>query len=767
MIAFIAIFFTSALWPTLPHFSLSIIAIVFAIPCLFGRYANTYPNVSTILAGALLGFIWSNLSAGWYLYGQLSAAQLHQQVLVEANVASIIEDESETDQINFLLKVSQYGVERYRIYKPKILVSWFKPDFSLQQGDKVRLFIAIKDTSGKANPYTFNRQQWLASKNIVATGRVIVSPSNRILHACPSLRQTLVNRLFDLDLFHKAWIAALAMGYRNQLSQQDWQLLQSTGTAHLFSISGMHLALFALYAVWIGKPLLGGLYAAFNVHNRSMVWANRCLVVLACFVYAWIAGMAVPVIRALITVIVLSVFSIAGSNWPSRMIFTVLVFIFCLLFPYSILGLSFWFSFLAVLLILLFIWRFPSSDLSSWKAKMWLMIKLQCFLSVATLPIVLYAFGSISLSAVAANLILVPFVSLILLPANLFMLLLLTLHVQIDWYFTFVDFLMQMVLVVLHYFHAKLPSYPVELVISLPSVLLIMVALLIMSLPRLLAKKRIMAGTAILLLIALTHANRSDEDKIVFQVFDVGHGNASLLFAKDFSALFDTGAGKPNQFSLFDQIIFKYLQANNITQLTHLFISHFDQDHAGGVYAARRAIPIDNFHAPSNTCVKGSEWRHTYLRQKQNMTISIQALWPRQITNGETNNQSCVLYIQTPFANLLLPGDIEKQAEQALLASGRLDGLSVDILIAPHHGSRSSSSQAFVEKIRPKYVLITTAKNNQWEHPHPDVVARYRSVGAELVHIGEQGAVTFDLTKPQIKVTSYRKHLYNRWYFKS
>lgn len=778
MIAFIAIFLTGTLWPSIPHISLSFIAIFIAFPCMLASTFRPYITLSTPIAGALLGFSWVCISANWYLYGQLDRSKIHQQVLIEASVGSIIIEEAPSTQIKFLLKVNRYGVIKSFINPPEILVSWRKPSFQIKQGDVVKLYVSVKDTAGNANPYTFNYQQWLVSRNIVATGSVIESPSNTIVRHSASQRQVLLDKLLGKNavegsLFYLPWIAALSLGYRDKLSKQDWTLLQSTGTAHLFSISGMHLALVAAYCAVLGKYVFGLIFSLFRLHNTSMASANLCFVVISSATYAWLSGMEVPVIRALIAVLVLSFLATFQRNWAIRTKFICLLFMFCLLFPYSVLGISFWFSFVAVLLILFYMWRFPVGELSAFKDKCLAFVKLQSFLSLSTIPITFSVFGTISVSAILANLLLVPFVSFIVLPLCVILLVGLMLDVNMPSLFYLVDFLMQMVVTSLGFFDLCLPAVKYSGDVSVVSTLLTFGLGLLILLPIWSPKTiSLLGGVSVwLVYLYIFAANEFDISKgaknVTFNVFDVGHGNASLLRVGESALLFDTGAGKAHEYSHVEQVLQPFLRAKRIKKLKHVFISHFDQDHAGGLFALHQKIDFEQLHTPQQTCVKGNHWEISEDNTTSTEQIFIKALWPLRPSSGNHNNESCVLLIETKNANILLAGDIEKSAEEHLLASGALDKLDINILIAPHHGSRSSSSLAFVQKIRPDFVIFATSNPSRWGHPHSEVVSRYLRVESKILHVGQLGAIEFDLSEPQIKLSTYREHLYNRWYFKS
>lgn len=240
-------------------------------------------------------------------------------------------------------------------------------------------------------------------------------------------------------------------------------------------------------------------------------------------------------------------------------------------------------------------------------------------------------------------------------------------------------------------------------------------------------------------------------------VFDVGQGSAALLQHRGRYWLFDTGGAYPSGFSMADSVLLPYLRHKGVTSLDKVFLSHLDNDHAGGMETLAKHLQISKVLSPAEACVAPNKF------MLEDLEASV--LWPIESKSGHENNHSCVVLLDINGRKILFTGDIERTAETAIVASGK--ALKADILIAPHHGSFTSSSNTFVQAVQPEYVVFSAGSSNRWSFPNPQVVQRYLDIGSRPLQTGKQGAIAFSFDKQDIRVTTYREDMYNRWYYKS
>ncbi len=232
-------------------------------------------------------------------------------------------------------------------------------------------------------------------------------------------------------------------------------------------------------------------------------------------------------------------------------------------------------------------------------------------------------------------------------------------------------------------------------------------------------------------------------------VLDVGQGLAVVARTRGHALLYDTGPAFSEQVSAGERIVVPYLRASGIRRLDGVIISHDDLDHSGGALAVLQAVPVQWLSSPLSDvhpiseaatrrrrCSAGERWEWD--------GVVFEMLHPDAESYNDfglkDNDRSCVLRIDSPYGAVLLPADIERRSEIEMLRSspGRL---STDVLIAPHHGSRTSSTPEFVRAVAPRLVVFSVGYHNRFGHPHPAVVRAYREQGSERVRTDLAGAV--------------------------
>lgn len=802
MLGFTSAFVSHLWWPTAPS-AATLYCVLAICVCLIylqlsaknttkqGKILN---SIGIFSVGVCFAVLLAGSCINYYLYASIDNQYYNKNIVVEGNVKSIVVGNSspkkntktnDTAQPShsaasqkFNLSISKIG-DKALLIEPTIRLSWFRPQFDLKQGHHLRLFIRLKPPVGLANPHTYNYQQWLASKNVSGLGYVIASPSNQLLTDNISIRQQLIDSVLSTERAQNKWIVALSYGDRSLIEAQDWELLQTTGTAHLFAISGMHLGtvfllvlstakLALLVVCWLTR-LTGRVQLQLNNDVRPYLYSIACV---SCLIYALLAGFEVPVMRALIAAVLLCLLKVRGVYWRFRALLLTLLSVFFVLFPFAILSLSFWFSFGAVLLVVFFLWRFPYPRFGSWRQKCLHVVKLQIFMSVATTPITYAVFDNLALSAVVANLFMIPIVTFVLVPLCLLAAVLSLIGYVPNFVYSLLDSLFEYIILALRkldaLFHATgMQNDALNAVSYMPSLLFPLLATLtvLMLLPAWQFKRRLVTCFTAVHTVIAAHSyiqesnNRLDSWEI--HIFDVGQGSAILVRAKDQMLLYDTGLANAN-FSMANAVILPFFKAHNKNEVEHLFISHFDIDHAGGKEVIENSLYVHNVYTPKDVC-NIAQFNEFALEH-----LTVEVLWPRTTTSGESNDDSCVVKISDKNVSLLLTGDIEKSSEAQILALYKdTNKLRADIIVAPHHGSLSSSTKAFVTAVSPKYVVFTSGYQNRWGFPHPKVVAQYQPFVEEYFVTGTHGRVRFTIANNQITYSRYRDDEHKRWYFKA
>ncbi|MTD21928.1 DNA internalization-related competence protein ComEC/Rec2 [Pseudomonas sp. CCM 7891] len=689
---------------------------------------RTYP-----LAFFLLGLSWACLSAQWALDDRLAPLLDGQTRWLEGRVTGL--PQQNDGVVRFELTDSR---SRKDTLPKRIRLTWHGGP-PIHSGERWRLAVTLKRPSGLLNAHGFDYEAWLLARRIGATGSV--KDGQRLAPARLALRDSIRQRLLAVDAQgREAGLAALVLGDGSGLSTQDWRTLQSTGTVHLLVISGQHIGLLAglIYGVVAGL-------ARYGCWPRPLPWLPwACgLAFAAALGYGLLAGFEVPVQRACVMVGLVLLWRLRfrhlGLWWPLLLALDGVL----ILEPLASLQPGFWLSFAAVaVLILVFSGRLgPWSPWQAWTRAQWL-------IAIGLFPILLILGLPISLSGPLANLFAVPWISLVVLPSALLGTALLPLPFigegllwlaggALDWLFRGLALLAQ-----------RVPAWtPADVPVGCWLVSLLGAVLLL--LPRGVPFR--LLGWPMLLLAVFPPRESVPHGQVDVVQLDVGQGLAIILRTRNHTLLYDAGP-RFGEFDLGARVVLPELLKFGVKKLDLMLLSHADADHAGGAMTIAQGLPIkrvvggetDGLPAGlgAQPCVSGEQWEWDGVRFELWQ-------WPGA-TSG--NQKSCVLQVQAKEERLLLTGDIDRDAERALLASTL--AVRTDWLQAPHHGSRSSSSWPFLQQLAPKAVLISRGHGNAFGHPHPHVMARYQALGSAIYDSAEQGALRLQLGTFQAPVAA-------------
>lgn len=682
------------------------------------------------LGAFVLGFLLSSWHAQTQLATRWPEARFNEEIELRGAIASLPEHSlvrGEQDQAEhvwrFTFAPQQAGLP------PRIRVSWYRGPPQLRAGSCWQLRLRLRAPHGSLNPGGFDYEAWLYRQHLGATATVRDAQScgEASGYALLKLRQAWVDRVVA-QLGSRpgaALLEALTVGATGELRDDDWDALRLTGTTHLIAISGFNLAVVAGFAWWLLRwlwpllPRLGPLLPAQTVAGIGAL--------LVAAPYAALAGFEAPVARALfmLTVVLLAL-SLDRPAQPSRVLAIAWLAVLAP-DPCAVLMPGLWLSFAAVAAILFLSmarWR-PERP---WRA----MLRLQLFLSLALAPLSLYYFHGLSGSAPWLNLLAVPAFALLTPLLLLGMLAAMTSASLASLLLPGLAWVLEQMLAVLQLLAQW--SAPLWWPAAPPTAALLLAALaaLLLFAPSGLPLRPL---GVLCLLPLLWPPQPAARGGLELTVLDVGQGLAVLVRTARHALLFDAGPAHDEGFDAGAAVVAPYVLKLGLRELDLLLLSHGDNDHAGGVPAVRRLLrvrqEIGTEQAPA--CRDGQAWNWDGVR--------FRILHPAD-ADGSRNDASCVLKIEGSFT-ALLPGDIEKAAEARLL-SAHGGELRSELLLAPHHGSRSSSTPGFVAAVSPQWVVFPAGWRNRFRHPRPEVVRRYGDCGqhAQLLMSGEVGAIT-------------------------
>ena len=628
----------------------------------------------------------------------------------------------------------------------RIRLSWFEPPDTIAFGDVWELELRLRRPRGNLNPGSFDYEAWLFRAGIGATGYVVAGRRNVRLHAgmlgpIERVRQRVVTRLtqLPLDSGNVAVLAAISVGARHLLGRDQWERYARTGTSHLMAISGLHISLAAGGAYILSSIVTGLILRRGNYHATATATA---LCVAA--VYGGMSGLALPAQRATVMIALLAAAVVRRRQPRPITILAASCVLLTVLSPTATMAPGFKLSFAAVLILIWLARRMARIRQRSWHARLSGAVcqlgAVQVLLLLGLMPLTAGIFGRVSLVAPAINLIAVPVFSFVTVPFTLGGIVLDgplepvgdRLLLIASWSVGAVESLIEIA--------ADWPGAASDVAeLQRGGRLCLLMPLLWAALPPGWPGR----GLAWLGLLALVvhEPRRPAPGCLEIEVLDVGQGLSIVLRDAEHVLLYDTGPAFRGGRSMAEAVVLPHLASRGIDRIDTLIISHADLDHAGGVrpllqgmetgtILAGEALP--GLSSTYQLCRTDAEWVSGGIR--------FRIVHPVEGSAVEGNDASCVLLAETGGYRLLVSGDIERVAEDSLVARDALP--RVTVAIVPHHGSLTSSSEAFVDVLRPELAIVSAGYRNRWGFPKDDVVERWRAAGARVLGTAESGAIS-------------------------
>ena len=571
-----------------------------------------------------------------------------------------------------------------------------------------------------------------------------------------AFRQRLYDKLKALtaNSNYSGILIALAMGERAGITQQQWQVFRVTGTSHLVAISGLHIGLLAGFVFFIVRRLWP-YFGSASLLLASPRAAALIAVLIAAF-YAALSGFAVPAQRALIMlgIVMLSIFKLHKVQSSQVLSFALLV---VLLFdPVSVLSAGFWLSFAAITIIAMAAFARLNVD-NSWKT--W--GRLQWRISLVLIPLLIFLFQQASLISPLTNLFAIPIVSFLVVPLVLLATSLASFFFELSQLlFSLADYIVTALWWSLSFLAESSFSQWQSVKPSIVSLCLASLGTVLLLSPKGWPAKYM--GFFLLIPLFWPSTDSPENNEAEITLLDVGQGLAVVVQTQKHALVFDTGPKFSANFDTGAAVVIPFLRHKNINRLDKLILSHKDNDHRGGFFSLKKEIPISEVLSSygekgSSPCRAGDNWRWE--------GIFFEILNPEQHHQfKKRNNASCVLRISVGTKSILLSADIEKKAEKRLLQLYS-DKLQSSYLISPHHGSKTSSSSAFLDAVNPEYILIPVGYRNRYRMPHSSVLARYHARSIKFLSTYSSGAISIKLGQKNSSFPpyEYRKNHLKYW----
>jgi competence protein ComEC len=750
----------SDLWPFTVYTCLLLLGGVFAAWAAIKIRATFLRIVVVFLGIACVGFGMTGLRAVAYVQATLDPALEGRDVLVTAVVSEL--PQRNTSGLRFRLDVESATLQGQAVdLPPRIDVGWYggvyplgmeqvglqrPPPADVRAGERWTLLLRLKAGHGSRNPGGFDYELYLWEQGVQATAYVRAGPKDPVprleaqtwQHPVAWARQAVRDRIFaTIEQRPLAGVvAALVVGDQSAIERADWDVFRATGVAHLVSISGLHITMFA----WLAMGLVGWLWRR---SGRLCLWwpaPNAALLggLVLALAYSVFSGWGVPAQRTCTMLAAVVLLRLYGARWPWPQVWMLACAAVVVWDPWALLQPGFWLSFVAVGVL------FASNSGATYASQTGAtgrfvsMLREQWVISVALAPLTLLLFGQVSLVGLVANLLAIPWVTLVLTPLAM-------LGTMVPELWAWAAHMVHWLMIGLQWFATwplatwSMPASPWWLGFSS----MVGGLLLVMPGPWWLR----ISGLPVLVSLVLWRPPLPPAGQFELLAADVGQGNAVLVRTANHALLYDTGPRYSLESDAGHRVLVPLLQHFQ-TRLDRIIVSHRDSDHSGGLAALLAMQPQaevltsmarDGVVPSAQTgsrCEAGQQWMWD--------GVQFEVLHPQAHDYDRTlqpNALSCVLRISTATQSALLVGDIEQVQEAAIVS--RASNLQSKVLLVPHHGSKTSSSAEFLDTVSPRFALVQSGYRNRFGHPTAPVVERYLQRGITVLDSPHCGAMTW------------------------
>ena len=730
------------------------------------------------LIAGLIGLGWSNTFADFILDSTPGPDLFGRPIVVSGKVTGLPKQGSAYTRFDFHLEMAESEAP-VELLNSIIRLRWYGKRPELIPGQRWRLTVKLKKPRGYRNMGLFDYELHLFRSRIRATGYVLANEQASLTakeagFSISRVRYSLAQKLKRAigDQPAGGIISALAVGQRSGITQDQWLFFRRTGLSHLMAISGLHIGLAGLF----GYTVAGRLWRLSG--SLSQILPARQVAILAALLsalgYSALAGFPLPTTRALTMLAVYTLGAVSLRRYSPETCLGISIFVVVCLNPLDTSSAGFWLSFVAVWIIfrsqkLLPLPKSAQVNLLTGnpdrRARMLRGVLslgvIQCSLFLGMFPVMAFFFSEVSLVAPIANFLVVPVFGFTVVPMVLTGVITILLGGDQLGEFLLVSsgWLIENLLAVVRPL-TYLQLSTLTLSNNAVLVLLSMIPVLAFAFWR---RSWLLGLPAITLMGILLVWPQSDLKPGSFRLhlLDVGQGLAVLVQTAGHMVLYDAGP-QYGQFSLGEAVVVPAVRRYGQDSIDLAVISHLAADHAGGLAGIQKSIPIrmivsgEPMGIPgSEACSRGRVWKWD--------DVVFEVLWPTRDLNLSGNDQSCVIQIRSETGTALLTGDIERFPERALI---KLAGktLQSDILLVPHHGSRTSSSERFIELVSPEVAIVSRGSSNRYGHPHPAIRQRYLTRGIRWFDTGMLGQITLTTDQNGVRVLIWKDHRRRFWH---
>lgn len=718
---------------------------------------NNTRQVSIFIIGAMLAFSLACWKAKSRLNWSLPANVVQSAVFIEGKVEGICQTSKEGMRFDVKLRVLQ-NEKLKKSTQVKIRLFWKNPTSTLAHGDTIQAVVKLKKPWHFANPGGFDQEKQFFIEGIRATGKVLTlqkiatDKSFSIIRMRQDISQKIHRLLAEKPLL--GIMEAMTLGISSEITSSQWQTFQGTGTSHMVAISGQQVALVALFCFYVVCFLVRRSQKLTSLYPDKYYGAWAAIV--GAFFYSALAGFSIPTQRSLIMIVIAMAALLRGQpifTWTRLALAWICI---ALIDPLAPLQLGFWLSFGCVAALIYGHSHYRGRKWRQWVFPQWIVF-------IALLPISLVFFHQTALYSPLANMLALPVISFIVVPLTFIGLLLLPASMPMaEGILNFAHFSLQGIWTILEKL-AALPYHLIQLTsISWPILIVSGLSILLLLAPKGIPGRHF--GWIALVPLFLHPVKPIAYGSFRFTLLDVGQGLSAVIQTQHHTLLYDAGPEYGRAGDAGQRVIKPFLKANQIATLDKIVISHSDLDHRGGLKSLSDLVKGEiltseplRLRFSAEQCQAGQSWEWD--------GVVFKMLGPTKLDVKKRNDLSCVLKVSTHTYSVLLSGDIEKNAEKEI-RDAYLEELKSTILVVPHHGSLTSSTDNFIQAVSPEYALYPVGKDNHYGFPRSQIMGRYTEKGCKNLISWQTGALTFLLPAggPLVPPTAYRQQNTRFWF---
>ena len=758
------------LWPTGFYIAFLALALILYALIAIGKIVHQVRFSLLVLTFSALVFGLTGLRASAFM-GQSLAPELEGRNLAVIGVVASMPQPNEVG-LRFRFDVETAKIDGQDVRLPKRLeLAWYRGVFArgegagellgelqrvpapLQAGERWQFTVRLKAPHGALNPHGFDYELWQWEQGVQATGYVRAGANDPVptslgrswRYPVSWARGQVRERIFAhvTDPRAAGLIAALVVGDQGAIDRADWDVFRATGVAHLMSISGLHVTMFA----WGAALLVGWLWRRSSRLCLRVSAPGAALLggILLAVGYALFSGWGVPAQRTVWMLAAVGVLRLLGVRWPWPQVWLLACAVVVLVDPWALLQSGFWLSFVAVGVLFATDSEVFNHNKTTLGGRLLAIFREQWVITLALTPLTLLLFGQVSLVGLLANALAIPWVTLLVTPLAM-----------LGGLWPAIWGLAAWTIDVLGWFLAWLAAWPWATVSSAQAPVWAGAAgvlggvLLAMRWP---LRWRLM-GVPLLLPVLFWQVPLPAVGQFELLAADIGQGNAVLLRTANHALLFDAGPRFSRESDAGNRVLVPLLRALDVP-LDMLVLSHSDSDHTGGAQAVltmqAHATLLSSIEPENPLQALRSATRCTAGQHWQWDGVNFEVLHPQvndYDSRHKTNSMSCTLRISNGTRTVLLAGDIEQAQEAQLVASG--GDLRADVLLVPHHGSKTSSSTAFLDAVQPRFALVQAGYRNRFGHPASPVLVRYAERHVKVVDTPRCGAARWQSWRPDV-----------------